>query len=188
MSKPFDATLKHLLELSPLSWADLAGFPAASVEVIDADVSTVTGASDKTLRASGDIEWLLDINFQRGPDASVPRRTHLYSTLLEYRHQLPVRSVVVLLTPKAQLSVISGTHQRGFPGEEPYDTFRYWVLKVWELPPERLLSGGAGDAAPGAHRCRDRGTATEYHPTDEGPPGQFRDIGGEGPLGGDVCI
>src|SRR5262249_51240456 len=47
---------------------------------------------------------------------------------------------------------------------------------------------GAGDAAPGAHRCRDRGTATEYHPTDEGPPGQFRDIGGEGPLGGDVCI
>src|SRR5262249_51240457 len=144
MSKPFDATLKHLLELSPLSWADLAGFPAASVEVIDADVSTVTGASDKTLRARSDIEWLLDINFQRGPDASVPRRTHLYSTLLEYRHQLPVRSVVVLLTPKAQLSVISGTHQRGFPGEEPYDTFRYWVLKVWELPPERLLSGGLG--------------------------------------------
>src|SRR5947209_5514150 len=128
MSKRFDATLKGMVEVSPTSWADLEGHPATTVDVIDADVSTVTGASDKTLRAHGAYDWILDINFQRGPDASVPRRTHLYSTLLEYRHQLPVRSVVVLLTPGAQLSVIDGRYRRGFPGEEPYDTFRYDLI------------------------------------------------------------
>jgi predicted transposase YdaD len=68
----------------------------------------------------------------------------LYSTLLEYRHQLPVRSVVVLLTKQAQLAVINGVYQRGFPGEAPYDTFGYQILKVWELQPERLLGGGLG--------------------------------------------
>ncbi len=144
MSKPFDATLKDMLEISPVGWAEALDYSVKSVEVVDADVSTVTGASDKTLRARGEIEWILDINFQRGPDASVPRRTHLYSTVLENRHRLPVRSVVVLLTKQAQLAVINGVYQRGFPGEEPYDVFRYRVVKVWELPPEKLLSGGPG--------------------------------------------
>src|SRR5262245_3811347 len=121
MPKPFDATLKGMVEVSPTSWAELEGHPATTVEVIDADVSTVTGASDKTLLAHGAYDWIVDINFQRGPDASVPRRTHLYSTILENRHQLPVRSLVVLLSPKAQLSSINGVYQRGFPGEPPYD-------------------------------------------------------------------
>ena len=142
MSKPFDATLKDLLEISPVGWAEALDYSVKSVEVVDADVSTVTGASDKTLRARGEIEWILDINFQRGPDASVPRRTHLYSTVLENRHRLPVRSVVVLLTKQAQLAVINGVYQRGFPGEEAYLTFRYQVLRVWQLPPEPLLTGG----------------------------------------------
>src|SRR5947209_7170214 len=144
MSKRFDATLKGMVEVSPTSWADLEGHPATTVDVIDADVSTVTAASDKTLLAHGAYDWILDINFQRGPDASVPRRTHLYSTLLEYRHQLPVRSLVVLLSPKAQLSSINGVYQRSCPGEPPYDTFHYQVLRVWELPLARLLAGGLG--------------------------------------------
>ncbi len=29
-----------------------------------------------------------------------------------------------------------------FPGEEPYLTFRYAVVRVWQLPPEPLLTGG----------------------------------------------
>lgn len=31
---------------------------------------------------------------------------------------------------------------RGFPGEETYLTFRYQVMRVWQLPPEPLLTGG----------------------------------------------
>ncbi|MBI1916861.1 MAG: hypothetical protein HYS12_19310 [Planctomycetes bacterium] len=52
--------------------------------------------------------------------------------------------MVMLLTKQAQLAVINGVYQRGFPGEEPYDIFHYRVVKVWELPPEKLLSAEPG--------------------------------------------
>jgi hypothetical protein len=43
------------------------------------------------------------LDFQAGPDATVPRRTHGYNALLEDRHELMVRSVVVLPRPEANL-------------------------------------------------------------------------------------
>ena len=46
----FDATLKDLLEESPAAWPGLVGEPARNVEVIDADISTLSGAADKVLR------------------------------------------------------------------------------------------------------------------------------------------
>jgi len=144
MSKPFDATLKGMLEWSPADWPALAGYPAETVEAIDADVSTFSGASDKVLRVRGTPDWLLDVNFQSGPDASIPGRAHLYNALLESRHQLLVRSLVVLLTPRANLAGIDGLYRRRFPGEEPHLLFRYQVIRVWELPVERLLEGGWG--------------------------------------------
>lgn len=144
MSKPFDATLKGMLERNPADWLELAGYSGAEVEVIDADVSTFTAASDKVILVHGSPDWLLDINFQCGPDARLPEREHLYNTLLEYRHRMPTRSVVVLLTPDANLRAIDGQYLCQLPGEEPYRQFRYHVIRVWELPAERLLRGGLG--------------------------------------------
>jgi predicted transposase YdaD len=145
MSKRFDATVKGLLEFGPEDWPALAGYPQRRVEVVDADVSTFTGASDKVLRVHdlfGD--WLLDVNFQSGPDASLPGRMHLYNALLEYRHGLPVRSVAILLAPKTNLAAINGYHARQFPDEPPHLEFRYRVIRVWELPVAPLLAGGLG--------------------------------------------
>jgi predicted transposase YdaD len=144
MSKPYDATLKELLERAPEDWLRLAGFPVAPCELVDADVSTVTAASDKVLLVRDSPPWLCDLNFQRGPDASLPRRMHLYSVVLGGRHELEVRSVAVLLAREANLAVINGVYCRQFPGEEPYDVFRYHVIRVWELPVEPLLTGGLG--------------------------------------------
>ncbi len=53
MSKPYDATLKALLEASPSDWPRLAGFEPTGVEIIDGDVSTVTAATDKVLLLAG---------------------------------------------------------------------------------------------------------------------------------------
>jgi hypothetical protein len=72
MAKPFDATLKGMLEESPDDWPVLAGFPRAPAEVIDADVSTFSGAADKVLRVRGTPDWVLHLEFQAGPDASLP--------------------------------------------------------------------------------------------------------------------
>jgi predicted transposase YdaD len=117
---------------------------AKRVGVVDADVSTVTAATDKVLRLQ-EPDAVVHFDFQAGPDASLPRRVHGYNALLEDRHGLEVLSVVVLLRPEADLRSISGVYERRFPGKtEPYLIFRYDVIRVWELPPEDLLRGGLG--------------------------------------------
>src|SRR5262245_31103549 len=81
MPMPYDATLKDLLERGPADWVALAGHPGCVADLIDADVSTVTAASDKVIRVQAAPDWLLDLNFQRGPDTTVPQRMHLYATV-----------------------------------------------------------------------------------------------------------
>lgn len=145
MEKKFDVTLKSLLEDSPADWPILAGVHERRVDVIDADVATISGAADKVLRLHGPPPSLMHFEFQAGPDASLPRRVNVYNAALEDRHDLPVASVVVLLRPQANLSVLTGIYQRQVPqATEPYRTFRYQVVRVWELPVQSLLKGGLG--------------------------------------------
>ena len=133
MSKPYDASLKAMLEASPTDWLKLASFPVMRAEVIDADVSTVTAATDKVLRLFGATNAVMSFDFQAGPDAGLLRRVHGYNALLEERHRLPVHSVVVLLRPQADLRSITGCYQQRFPGAaDAYLTFHYQVIRVWE--------------------------------------------------------
>jgi hypothetical protein len=37
--------------------------------------------------------------------------------------------------------------ERGLPGEEPVSTLRYEVVRVWQLPVEKVLKGGIGTLA-----------------------------------------
>lgn len=60
MEKKFDATLKSLLE----DWPLLAGVDNPQVEVIDADIATLTGAADKVLRLLGPSPWIMHFEFQ----------------------------------------------------------------------------------------------------------------------------
>jgi predicted transposase YdaD len=144
MSKPFDATPKGLVEIRPTDWPAFLGVAARAVEVVDADVSTVTAAADKVLIVRADDgDRVQHFDFQSGPDASLPRRTHGYSALLEDRHGLPVESVVILLRQEANLKAINGTYGRSLPGAaRPYLHFRYRVIRVWELPVESVLNAG----------------------------------------------
>jgi predicted transposase YdaD len=142
-TKPYDPTLKALVETEPESWPALLGRPTGPTEVIDADIATVSGAADKVLRVSAGPPYLLHLEFVSGHDASqLPRKLHVRNALLEDRHDLPVRSAVVLLRPKADSPQMTGQYERGFPGEGTYLIFRYQVVRVWQLPPEPLLTGG----------------------------------------------
>jgi predicted transposase YdaD len=148
VEKKFDVTLKALLEDAPEDWPLLVGVRDPHVEVIDADIATISGAADKVLRLQGPPPSLLHFEFQAGPDAALPRRINVYNAALEDRHDLPVASVVALLRPQANLSVLTGTYQRQVPqASEPYRLFRYQVVRVWELPVQSLLTGGLGQLA-----------------------------------------
>ncbi|MHB1516645.1 MAG: RpnC/YadD family protein, partial [Acidiferrobacteraceae bacterium] len=131
-----------LVETEPEAWPALLGRPTGPTAVIDADIATVSGAADKVLRVSAEPPYLLHLEFVSGHDApALPRKLLVRNALLEDRHDLPVRSGVVLLRPEADSPQLSGHYERGFPCEDAYLAFRYQVLRIWQLAPGPLLSG-----------------------------------------------
>ncbi len=68
MPGPLDDTLKHLTELSPQDWVVQGGWPAGPATVIDADIATIAGATDKVIRVAARPEWLLAVDFHAGHD------------------------------------------------------------------------------------------------------------------------
>ncbi|MBL8796625.1 MAG: hypothetical protein JNM56_22175 [Planctomycetia bacterium] len=143
MSKPRDATMKALLEIRPGDWLPFLGQPAVEpVTLIDADVSTVTAAGDKVIHVGGPEPWLLHLEFQSSGDDSLVRRMLQYNVLLDVRHDLPVRSVAILLHPSAHSSVPSDDYVRQLPDGQRTLEFRFGVVRVWQLPVEPVLRGG----------------------------------------------
>jgi len=143
--KPFDPTLKTLVEVGPADWTVFAGQPAAPTRIIDADIATVSGAADKVLRVEANPPYLLHLEFVAGHDAAdLPSALNKRNVLLDDRHGLLVRTVVVLLRPSANSPALTGVRERGFPEEVPYNVFGYRVIRVWQVPPDQLLAGGLG--------------------------------------------
>jgi predicted transposase YdaD len=145
MPGPIDDALKHLTELSPQDWVVQGGWPAAPATVIDADIATITGATDKVIRVAGPPDWLLAVDFQAGHDAAqLPLKMLLYHAALRKRHGLPVRSLAVILHRGADSPQLTGLYEGGFPNEPPDVTLRYRVVRVWQVPAQRWLAGGLG--------------------------------------------
>jgi hypothetical protein len=139
---PYDPTLKALVETEPESWPNFLGRPGPTT-VIDADIATVSRAADKVLHVWTNPPYLLHLEFVAGHDsATLPRKLHVRNGLLEDRYNLLVRSGAVLLRREADSPQLTGIYERGFPGEEAYLIFRYQIVRVWELAPKPLLTGG----------------------------------------------
>ncbi|MDB5329094.1 MAG: hypothetical protein JWP03_245 [Phycisphaerales bacterium] len=141
--KQYDATLKHLVEAHPADWIAFAKLPlAVAMEVIDADVSSISSAADKVVRVTAPDPYIAHLEFQSGSDQDLDRRILFYNVLLRWRHNLPVRSVVILLRPQAQGGVTGNVLDSA--AEDAHLDFRYRVIRVWEQPVEALLTGGVG--------------------------------------------
>ena len=143
--RPFDVSLKYLIELDARGWLDWLRLPPdGPVESIASDVGTVLAEVDKVLRIDGSDPWLAHIEVQASLDDRLESRLLQYHALLHHRHGLPVETTVVLLRPEAEGPRLSGRYQRrGRFGNLTF-SFEYRVVRLWERPLQELLDGGLG--------------------------------------------
>lgn len=145
MAKPFDTTLKHLLEVYPQYWLRLLGInPNGPIAVVDADLATVSAEADKVFRIEESQPWILHLELQVSYDAGLPDRMLLYNVLLQRRHSLPVRSSVLLLRPQANGPAMSSSLRHALPSGEEYLEFRYEVLRLWQISLDAVFASGVG--------------------------------------------
>ena len=68
---------------------------------------------------------MIIIELQAGHDVRLADCAHVYSILLGYRHQVPVRTSLVLLLTAADGPELSGLSEKRLPEGDVYDQFRY---------------------------------------------------------------
>ncbi len=147
MSKPFDATLKQLIDAHAADWAQFLcarlGVPCGPAEVLDTDLSA-TAQADKVFRLDGAAPFLLHLELDSGGRLGQPRDLLRYNVLLDHRHELPVHSVVILLNPRRNPSDLTGHYRRLGADGRPYHEFRYAVVRLWQERFAPLLTGELG--------------------------------------------
>jgi hypothetical protein len=166
MSHRFDATLKDIVADHPADFAAVFGLPANEPAApLNVDLSTVSAATDVALGFGDPIREIVDLNFQSGPDARLPSRLLLYNVALHARHEVTVRSVLVLLRTKADGPNLTGKLTYGTSGFRV--EFEYRVIRLWQEPVESYLKAGVA-ALPLATLCQ--------MPSDMPLPEALRDV------------
>jgi hypothetical protein len=141
MSHRFDATLKDILSHSAADLTPILHLPAdLPARALNIDLSTVSAATDVAFGFGDPFQQIVDINFQSGPDSHVDGRLLLYNAAYHHHYPVPVRSILILLRPAADLARLTGrlTYQAGGSRVE----FDYEVVRLWQQPLDRFLTGG----------------------------------------------
>lgn len=172
MAKQFDATLNAMIDGDPTRWgnylASQVGVPSGPITTLDTDLSSTLQA-DRLFHIGGPSPAVLHLELESTGHLGIPAELLRYNVAAWGSNELPVHSIVMLLRPKANASDLTGHYEILGAGNQPYLTFRYTVVRVWEEAVDRLLAAGPGlaplalltnEAAadlPGAfHRLRER--------------------------------
>ncbi len=135
MGKPFDTTLKTLIDGHVDEWAAFlaarAGLPCGPAELLDTDLS-VTLQADRLFRVNAPVPFALHLELESTGRLGVPVELLRYNVTALGETDLPVHSALVLLRPKANASDQSGLLELPGADGRPYLTFRYTVIRVWE--------------------------------------------------------
>ena len=110
MAKDYDITTKDLLEAGPAAWLKLAGIDvAAPVVLMDSDVSAITMEADRVLAIQSEPRWIVHIEFQTSHETRMPLRLQRYNVVLEYKHEVPVQSLLILFLQRGRFAVADRT-------------------------------------------------------------------------------
>lgn len=141
MAHQFDATLKDILSPSPEDFVPVFGLPQTQpASTLNVDLSTISAATDVAIGFGSPVQEIVDLNFQSGPDREVESRCLLYNAALRFRFGVPVRTLLILLRPKADSPALRGklAYTSGASGVE----FHYELVRMWQRAVEPFLRGG----------------------------------------------
>jgi hypothetical protein len=143
----FDVSTKELIWDDPVAWLDGFGIgPSGPVEVIDSDITTMSAAADKVIRIGfgGDNPYLVNIELQSSHDADMARTLWYRQVALDYRHNLPVLTILVLLRKEANSPSLTGIYERYVPDGRLTNRYNYQVVRLWQHDAEPYLTTGVG--------------------------------------------
>jgi hypothetical protein len=96
------------------------------------------------LLIQSDQAWILNPEFQSSRSPDIEARMLTYAALLIRRYSVPVHTVLVLLRPEADAPGLNGAASWQAVDAQSGIMFRYQIVRLWQEPPERFLSGGIG--------------------------------------------
>ena len=124
----------------PPGSSDLELQRTGTVDVIDSDITTLTASADKVIRVSEPEPYLVNIELQSYHDSDLVRTLWYRQVALDYRHNLPVLTVVVLLRKEANSPHLTGRYERKVPDGFQTNRYNYKVVRLWEDDPELYLN------------------------------------------------
>jgi hypothetical protein len=143
MAKQFDSTLNVLIDEHLSDWgaflAAHCGVPPGPASALDTDLSATLQA-DRLFRIDGAVPAAIHLEMETSGRLGFPERLLRYNVAARGAVELPVHSVLVLLRPAANATDLTGELEVSGADGAVYLTFRYRVVRVWELPLAELLS------------------------------------------------
>jgi hypothetical protein len=99
---PFDVVTKELVWDGPTSWLERLGARVdGPVELIDTDITTLTATAENVIKINGPEPYLVNIELHSYHGNDLVLTLWLRQVALDYRHNLPVLTAVVLLCKEA---------------------------------------------------------------------------------------
>jgi hypothetical protein len=138
-----DVSAKELIWDGPAAWAERFGIgPPAPVSVIDSEIAIMTASADKVLKVDGPVPYLLNLEPHAYHDTELTRTLWYRQVALDYRHDLPVLTVLILLRKEANSPGLTGSYERHLPDGSLANRYNFRVVRLWQEDPDAYLTGG----------------------------------------------
>jgi hypothetical protein len=140
----FDVSAKELVWDDPAACVERFGLgpPGRPVEVIDSDITALTAGADKVIKVGGPAPYIVNIELHSYHDTGLTRKLWFRQVALDYRHDLPVLTVLLLLCKEANSPGLTGVYERQLPDGWQTNRYNYRVVRLWEEDPESYLTAG----------------------------------------------
>ena len=83
---------------------------------------------------------MINLEFQSSHETDLVRTLWFRQVALDYRQNLPVLTLLILLRKEANSPRLTGLYERDMPDGRPTNRYHYQVVRLWKEDPEPYLT------------------------------------------------